>query len=392
MPAGARRLVWMAVLVLAMSQALGLARAEATSAMVPPAPPRQGLAVVEQGVVWFDDGATFLAQSPTVRRSLGRIGAEVKAPIRTASSATAAVALVGGEDEAEFVGVVPPHRLVRLPQPKLIGGGGCKGWQPGADFVLAGDDLVTGAECHWENHAVRQPLFVKSLTAGRWYVLRWLPGDSEPILAAERNLLAVGVQRTPAKMDVRVLNLDNGHTRAHFELPNGYLAFASSHRLVLSQPAPPSPQDFRQLGEQGPFDLALYSTGGQLIAQLGHSRQLPLVSGMHFVNVEERDGQPTVTLHSLVDAHQATPLVGFDSPRRALVALAFRWPRLALLQTTSQPLPASQITCFSGRYGPASAPSLRSLDLAHSETFDAPPAPADPSIGGPLINCPPPPP
>jgi hypothetical protein len=81
---------------------------------------------------------------------------------------------------------------------------GCKGWQPGTDsvrdFVVAEDELVSARQYQWDDPSVHQLLFIRSLRGGGWRVLRWLTGDSEPVLTAEGNLLAVGVQFSSAKM------------------------------------------------------------------------------------------------------------------------------------------------------------------------------------------------
>jgi hypothetical protein len=143
-------------------------------------------------------------------------------------------------EESQFLGGVPPGPLVAIAQPRPVGGGGCKGWVPGdEDFVVAEDELLATGECEQDEAQERQPLFVRSLRGGPWRVLRWLPGDSEPMmLAAEGNLVAVGLAfsrtLTSAEMQISTLNVRNGRTQAHFDVPYGHLAFASRDRLVLS--------------------------------------------------------------------------------------------------------------------------------------------------------------
>jgi hypothetical protein len=123
-----------------------------------------------------------------------------------------------------------------------VSGGGCSDWQPSsdppADFVVAGDYLVASAqgECPSGTTAAREPLFIKDLRGGHWRVLRWLAGASPPILAAEGDTLAIGVQYSVTALDVVLLSVANGRVEAHFNLPDGYLAFASPARLVLSTP------------------------------------------------------------------------------------------------------------------------------------------------------------
>jgi hypothetical protein len=78
-----------------------------------------------------------------------------------------------------------------------------------------------------------EPLFIRGLAGGAWHVLRWLPGTEPPILAADGDLLAIGVQRSLTAMDVTILDVRTGSTSASFRLSDGYLAFAGAGRLVL---------------------------------------------------------------------------------------------------------------------------------------------------------------
>jgi hypothetical protein len=203
-------------------------------------------------------------------------------------------------------------------------------------------------------------------------VLRWLAGDTEPpVLTAEGNLVAVGVQLSNAEMEVSILDVRNGRTEARFDLPYGHLAFASRDRLVLS--APVLPVGYR---------LALYSTRGQRIAELGSAQEPPLVSGMHLVTDE---GQ-TVSVRSVAGG-AAKAVIGFNSPVRSLVSLAFRWPALVVVETTSAPLLPSEVHCWSSGYGPASVPFLGLFDLARDQPFVPAPALINVEPSKPLEHC-----
>jgi hypothetical protein len=301
------------------SAATGLGSAGHALAELPPLPPRQAVAVVRRGVVWFDNGPVFLKgfTSGTVR--LGAINAQDERLPHMASSATA-VALLKGEEEnageeGEFLGGVPPSPLAPIAQPKLVSGGGCKGWLPGGDFVVAEDDLVAAGDCRRDDVPVRQPLFIRSLRGGRWRVLRWLASrESEPVLTAEGNLVAVGVQFPLANMAVSILDVRNGRTEARFNLPDGYLAFASRNRLVLSiggRPRLSAGAGASERASAGTYRLALYSTRGRRIAELGSAQEPPLVSGMHLVTDE---GQ-TVSVRTVMGGAPRA-VIGFNPPGR----------------------------------------------------------------------------
>jgi hypothetical protein len=340
-------------------------------------PPLQAIAVVRKGVVWFDNGPIFLRGFKSGSVRLGAISAPDELPSRMASSATA-VAALRGERNAEFVGGVPPSPLVPIAQPMHVRGGGCEEWQPGTgsvrDFVVAEDDLVAAGEClHREGASVRQPLFIRSFRGGRWRVLRWLAGDSEPGLAVEGDVIAVGVRFSSTEMEVSILDVRNGRVEARFELPYGDLSFASRDRLVLSVPTLRSREEYR---------LALYSSRGRHIAELGTAEEPPLVSGMHLLTDEDQ----TVSVRSLAGGAPKV-VIGFDSPARSLIALAFRWPALVVVETTSTPLLPSEIRCWSGDYGPASEPFLGIFDLARSEPSVPAPALVHVEPSKPLTDC-----
>ncbi len=376
---------------------VGAVFAGGTAAIVPPRPPRQSVAVVGRGAVWFDEGSVFFKGFHSGRVRLGALNSQSRP--RIASSATA-VALSGGEN-AEFLGGVPPSPLTAIAAPKLLGGSGCKGWQPGGEFVVAGDDLVAAGECQWDDRSVRQPLFVRSLRGGHWRVLRWLavvslPGGDgvytnvSPVLAAEGDLVAVGVQLSSARMDVSILDVRSGRTVARFDLPDGSLAFASPSRLVLSVPAPSAPDevDFPLDEWSGPFDLALYSTRGRRIARLGSAERLPSISGMHLLTEELDTG--TISVRS-VTGGAPEPVVGFNEARESL-ALAFRWPALVVVEATRAPLLPSEVHCWSGDYGPAGSPFLGVFNLAGNPPFVPAPTLVRVEPSHPPTNCGSPPP
>jgi hypothetical protein len=346
--------------------------------------------VLKKGVVWFDEGPVFFERfgSEKMRLGPGRLRVLTRGPV--ISSARAVVVgggqresaeeedtvVVGGEqregtEEADprFLASVPPGAFESIRYPPLFGDAGCKGWEPSGPRVLADDELVVAGKCFWDDPFSRQPLFVRSLHGGRWHVLRWLTGEYEPVLAAEGSLLAVGVQRSLAQMGVSILDLHDGRVHAHFTLPDGYLSFASRDRLVLSSTASPPPDGVcfpLDEGPCGPYRTALYSTHGQRIAELGTSREPPLVSDMHLLTDEYREvpgnGEyQTLSVRNLAGGASggaSRSVIGYNSPARALVALAFRWPALAVVETTSNPLLPSEVHCWSGDYGPASAATV----------------------------------
>jgi hypothetical protein len=365
-------------------------------AIPPPARPQQALAIVDGGVVWFDDGPVLFKSFASGASRRLAANTYVTTSRQVPSSATAVAVLDGGNG---LLAGMPPKPLARIATPELFSGGGCKGWQISRDSVIAGDDLVSAGECHWEDDAVSQPLLIRSLRGGHWRVLRWLPANSpsehglydtvEPVLAADGDLIAVGVQRSSAKMEVLILDARDGRTQARFNLHDGYLSFASRHRLVLSEPAPRGPDevDFPLYQWPGPFRLASYSTDGRLVSGLGTAQEPPLVSGMHLVTVEEG----TVSVRS-INGGRARAVIGFNGPAREMEAVAFRWPALVVVETTSDPLLPSEIHCWSGDYGPPSQAFLAIFDLARGGPFVAPPPRAHVEPSEPLTGCGPPPP
>jgi hypothetical protein len=211
-----------------------------------------------------------------------------------------------------------------------------------------------------------------------WRVLRWLPGENEPTLAAEGDLLAIGVPLTRSRMAVSVVDVRSGRTRARFDTPAGYLSFASPTRLVLAMPRTLSVSGGPAAETTGPYGLALFTTAGRRVANLGDSTEPPLVSGMHLVSVDQPEGagsfgQPIVSVRDLRHPGAPQPLIAFAPPARELVASALRWPALALLVATSAPRLPSELTCWGEDYGPPRV-SPRLFDLARPEPFlPAPP-------------------
>jgi hypothetical protein len=315
--------------------------------------------------VWFDSGRVLLKGSRSGYARLRAPQLEVDRRL-VASSASAVAAAVPEGEEGHFVAGLPPDPLRAISQPRIFAGSGCLGWEPGTvDFVLAGDYLVAAGQCHWENSYKRQPLFVKSLRGGRWRVLRWLPGEAIPVLAAEGESVAVGIHRAGATMRVSILDLPSGRIESQFDAPEGHLSFASRNRLLISVP-----QSLAQghLGDSGgPYRLSIYSTRGQRVAEIGSAREPPVVSAMHLVSNEEG----TISVRDWTGG-STRAVIGFNEARE-LDAFAFRWPMLAVVESTRVPLAPSEVGCWTGEYGPPGKPLLQIIDLARSQPFLAPP-------------------
>jgi len=363
-----------------LSAVTALLSCEAVSA-IPPQPPLQALTIVDGGVVWFDDGPVLFRsfRSGSTTRLAANAYLTSSWPRQVPSSATAVGADTGG------LAGVPPRPLVRISRPAPFAGFGCKAWEPGGDEVVVEDEIVAAGACSFEDRYTRRPLFFRSVLRGPWRVLRWLPGEVEPVLAAEGPLLAVGVPTSSARMEVKIFDVRSGRVRAGFVLRDGYLSFASPDRLVLSEPAPRAADEvdfplYEWSG--GPFQLSLYSTHGRLLARLGSAQEPPLVSGMHLVTVE----QETVSVRS-VTGGSTRAVIGFNAPARALDAVAFRWPALVVAETSSDPLLASEVCCWTGDYGPPSKAFLGIFDLARDEPFVAPPALVHVEPSRPLTGC-----
>jgi hypothetical protein len=381
----ARRILWTTVVALLI--ALGCAvDAEGVAVMIPP---RQELAAVAGGVVWVDQGPALLSGFSSASSVLGSVDGFGGRGRQLASSRDAVAVLT----DERWLGSVLPAPLSPLAEPRPVNGGECVGWvpavSPSADFAVVGDDLVSAGECKGspdvvgeQGAATRQPLFIRDLRGGRWRVLRWLAGGEPPMLRGGGDALAIGTQLSPRLMRVALVALPGGGTKTRFDVPDGYLSFASRERLVLSVPTdswpeeadfplPPAIDGYREAGPTS-YELSLYSTGGDRLAALGSASSLPLVSDMHLVSKEAAEDGSTLSVRSLPDG-TSRQVVGFDAPARTLLALAFQWPDLTIAQTTSTPLAQAEIGCWNSEYGPASTPSLSSFDLAQEDAFDAAP-------------------
>ena len=217
--------------------------------------------------------------------------------------------------------------------------------------------------------------------------MRRLAGSAPPVLAAEGNTLAVGIQLSLRRMGVLLIQMPSGRVRGRFDLPDGMLAFADAHRLVVSRrsgaPFPIVPEvdvgggtiSAGNIGS-GPFHSTLYSTTGRRLQDLGTSTQPPLVSGDHIITVS-RDlvaGTDILRVRNVSTEHP-TLIVGFHVPGRTLLASALRWPYLAMIETTSAALPNGQFSCRYGTYTAPSSPFVRTVDLAATPQFDPAPTP-----------------
>ena len=381
----------------------------AARAQPPPAPPEQAVALVSGGAVWFDEGPVFFEPFGSGKMRLGPAGTRI--PTREAESSADAVIVGHGQrasaegDDPRLLVSEPPGAFESLRYPPLFAGGGCKGWEPSGAHVVIDDELVAAGQCFWDDRFSRQPLFTRSLRAGLWHVLRWLPGENEPVLAAEGPLLAIGAQHSPARMTVSILNLRSDRVQARLTLPDGRLSFASPDRLVDFFPVLRAPGEvcFPLFQAEGcEHRIALYSTGGRRIADLGTAEQRPLVSDMHLLTEEDHEGPPGdgeyLSVRDLAGgrsrgAPDSAPrlVIGFESPARTLDALAFRWPALAVVESTGIPRLPSEIGCWDSEYKPGT-PSLRIFDLARNEPPLPPPAIVHVQSSEPLANCGAPPP
>ena len=228
--------------------------AERSLAIPPPPPPNQAVAILSRGAVWFDDGPVFF--KPFGAGSLRHIHSPAPALTRQAESSAGTVVVGGGSGESaeadhhRFLVGVPPAGLKSIPYPPLSESSKCENWEPGGAHVLAGEELVVAVNCFSSTEGRDwQPLLVRSLRGRLWHLLRWVAGESEPILAADGPLLAVGVQHFSAEqMRVSILNLRSDHVRAHFTLPDGKreLRLLEPHGALLragveNWPAPDHP-------------------------------------------------------------------------------------------------------------------------------------------------------
>src|SRR5271163_435066 len=125
-------------------------------------PPNQALAIVNGGVLWFDEGSLILQGPHSERTQLGA-GGFSKDDFSSSASATAALVGSGGlSEEPHFVASVLPRRLSAIAQPPRLSGGGCTWWEPSKPFVVVADDLVAAGECQEiTEHPAREPLFIR---------------------------------------------------------------------------------------------------------------------------------------------------------------------------------------------------------------------------------------
>ena len=343
--------------------------------------PRRGL--------WFDGaevrrlpGGAVVAQLPA--------GA-TRWPYITRFSSAGFALLAGGE---LFSGrpQTPPRRV---PTARV----GC--WTAGAatsgaPFTAAGDELISAAawSCAPRAPAAQQPIFARKLRGGRWRILTHVPGQWPPILAGDQDTVAIGVQRTRSRMRVLLINTTGRSIAPPMLVPDGYLAQDGPGRLVVSVPSgdsfPLEPRydvgfgfvEYRGVGAP-PVDasdvyrVSEYSARGQLLRRFGTSANQPLVSGGHMVvSAIAPDGSETLTLRSLT-SRVSRPLIGFSDPGRVLMAAAFTWPMLALVDTTSAALPDGEFTCTNGTFLPPTAPTLVKVNVIRTPFTPAPqPTPA----------------
>lgn len=356
--------------------------------------------------MWYSDGVVRFLERGGTRRRLSGSPAGFNAPQIAAS--TTSVALKAG---GQLTGGEPPAPLAAIRPGRPVGGRECRGWVPAtqniSNFVVVQDQLVLGASeaCGSPRSSAPQPLFIRSLRGGPWRVMRWLSTTAPPVLASDGGLLAVGVQRALEPMEVTVIDVHDGSSRAHFGVPDGVLSFARKDRLVLSvakgaQPFGPeieSPEGSFTIGfgfRTGPYHVELYSTDGHRVASLGASERPPLASGMHLVAVRRVAGAPGVDISVRALPYGPTKdVIGFNPPGRTLLGVALRWPVLALVMTTSNALPNGEFSCRYGSYGPPSAPFVLSLNLARPRPFLAAPIPPpQPDPRRVFATCGPPPP
>ena len=363
------------------------------------------MAIVRAGVVWYDNGVVRMIGHDGKRTVLARWKQPYAEEPPQMSSSGVAVALAA---DGRFMGGIPPAHLSLLSSGRADSSTECPRWRPElrsiGNFVVAGDQLIVAAEptCGGSGSSP-QPVFAKDLRGGRWRVLRWLPGTAPPMLAADGSLVAIGVQRSPSLMNVGVVDADSGSTVAHARLPDGYLAFAGKDRLSVSVPTFGGFPFYYRLETQGgsyggsrgslggEYRVALYKTDGRYVASLGTSYEQPDLSAMRRIAVSYNAEMETQTLaeQDLSDA-QTRDVIGFDQGR-ALLAIAWRWPLLAAIETTSVALPSGQFNCDYGTYGPPSPPFLTTIDLAQSSPFDPPPQrPSQPTSQQVLATCGPP--
>jgi hypothetical protein len=340
-------------------------------------PPAQAVALSPDGGLWFDDTAvrriSASGRGGLVQTLPGSFAIE---PYEVSASSrgivlSSARGLMSGPSGGPLSSV-PSTRV------------GC--WTVGdassQTFVIAvGDEVVSDAVCSCAGRPSRgpQPVFVRRVTGGgRWRVLTRVPGSAPPVLAGSDQEIAVGVQRSRRKLQVRFLSLAGEPIRPGVSLPDGYLQFSGPNRLVLTVPAAsgfplrpvidvgnPNVADDRTAAA---FSTAVYTATGTRVRGVGLSATLPLVSDGYMVaSAKNSDGTETLFLRSLTST-RSRPLIGFRTPQRTLITAGFLWPRLALVETSD----SSTDPCYSV----AGPPALTMIDVSRPGSFL--PAPASP--------------
>ncbi|MHB8532254.1 MAG: hypothetical protein ACYDC2_05995 [Solirubrobacteraceae bacterium] len=376
-------------------------------AIPPPRPLQQAVTIVKAGVVWYDDGVVRLIDHAGRRRVLASWSESASEGPPQISSSGTAVALEAGD---RLRGGLPPAPLSLLAAGRPVGQGRLRCWRPQlhgiVDFAVAADQLVIAAEqlCRSPGSSA-QPLFAKNLRGGRWRVIRWLTTSAPPILAADGDLLAIGVQRSLSSlMDVRVLDVASASTRWRLRLPEGYLAFAAPDRLVVSIPTfasfplqtrveTPNGTYARAGSLGGGYRVGVFDTNGRLLASLGASDEQPRISAGRRITISYSSRTESQTL-SVADIPNgpSRAVVGFNAGR-ALNTFAWRWPLLAVIETASAALPNGQFSCQHGTYAPPTPPTLATFDLSRaSPLVPAPPVPPQPDFQQVFATCGAPPP
>ena len=267
------------------------------------------------------------------------------------------------------------------------------------DFAVADGELLDAGECQGESGvrynqelATAQPLFVHRLRGGGWRILRWLKGNQSPILATERDLLAIGEPLGAKTMRVTILDLARRAVVAQFAAPLGY------PELCLEPPAGAVGADGNQERAVVAHRYDFRATNLEVLLpspavhRPGEAARLPRDRGRTGAGVAHAPAGARRSRRRTRSSPCATSsmargggLIGFNAPARTLQALAFRWPAVALLETTAAPLKQSEVTCESGEYHRPSPPSLRIFDLARGETFVPPPS--SPHLAPPAGPC-----
>jgi hypothetical protein len=369
-------------------------------AVPPAAPPQQAVAVVPGGVLWADVTRLRLVGLSRPPRLLATFPVhELEGPYLLSTSAQGMVLSSGARMWAgPLGGAVSP-----LPIPRMRG---CwKAASPGFGgfFLSAADQVVLDPtwSCPNKTPMGPQPVFLRGVRGGHWRVLRLISSGAPPILAASGNLLVVGIQRSWRRMRVLLIDLRSGEMVGSFVTRDGYLTFADPERLVLIAPVrgryasfPLEPQVNLGSGTYGggtvtgSYGLSWYSTAGQLLGRLGRVSTLPMISNDQMITITTaQNGIETLSLRSL-GRSSSRRLIAFRDPGRSFITAAFGWPRLAIVQTTSRPLPKGQFSCGYGPYAPPSSPILHVLDVSRPARFEsAPTPPPQPDPATVLARC-----